>query len=204
MTAAERRPQLIRAAISLMTREGVQAGTTRAIAAELGVAQATVHYVYGGKDDLYRDVIGQLADDLMGRVSAALPPPGTDFRTAVRTMARTLWDVLAEDIGSQQLMLEMTVIALRMPALRAAIEDNLRRMDRFTLDMLARAAERAGVEPARPLPEVARLFVAGYDGLVLHRLSRPDDESDQRCLDALIDTVCELVETGRPAGARTR
>ncbi|MYT21362.1 TetR family transcriptional regulator, partial [Streptomyces sp. SID7760] len=37
VSAAERRPQLIKAAIDLMTREGVAAGSTRAIAAELGV-----------------------------------------------------------------------------------------------------------------------------------------------------------------------
>ncbi len=52
VSAAERRPQLIKAAIDLMTREGVAAGSTRAIAAELGVAQATVHYTFGTKEDL--------------------------------------------------------------------------------------------------------------------------------------------------------
>ncbi|NED37805.1 helix-turn-helix transcriptional regulator [Streptomyces sp. SID8499] len=53
VSAAERRPQLIKAAIDLMMREGVAAGSTRAIAAELGVAQATVHYTFGAKEELY-------------------------------------------------------------------------------------------------------------------------------------------------------
>ncbi|NUP01767.1 MAG: TetR family transcriptional regulator, partial [Nonomuraea sp.] len=44
VSAAERRPQLIRAAIAVMRRDGVAAASTRAIAAELGIAQATVHY----------------------------------------------------------------------------------------------------------------------------------------------------------------
>lgn len=47
---AERRPQLIKAAIDFMTREGVAAGSTRAIAAELGGAQATVHYTFGSRN----------------------------------------------------------------------------------------------------------------------------------------------------------
>lgn len=57
--AAERRPQLIRAAIDYMAREGVAAGSTRAIAAELGVAHATVHYTFGTKEGLYRAVGGE-------------------------------------------------------------------------------------------------------------------------------------------------
>jgi AcrR family transcriptional regulator len=39
-------------AIDLMTREGVAAGSTRAIATELGAAQATVHYTFGTKAEL--------------------------------------------------------------------------------------------------------------------------------------------------------
>ncbi|MEU9823255.1 TetR/AcrR family transcriptional regulator [Pseudonocardia alni] len=199
VTAAERRPQLIRAAIDLMSRDGAQAGSTRAIAAELGVAQATVHYVYGSKDELYRDVIARLTDDLLDRVSAVLPPHGTDLRTSVRTMTATLWDAITDSLPAQQLMLELTVLSLRSPVLGAAVAENLGRIDELSRDLLAGAAERAGVVPAAPIDEVARLFVAGYDGLVLHRLSRPDDVTDHRILDALADTVCALVEHGSPA-----
>lgn len=72
--AAERRPQLIQAAIDLMAREGIAAGSTRAIAAELGVAQATVHYTFGTKKDLYRAVVEQLTAEFIGQVRASAPP----------------------------------------------------------------------------------------------------------------------------------
>lgn len=68
VSAAERRPQLIKAAIDFMTREGVAAGSTRAIAAELGVAQATVHYTFGTKEGLYLAVMEQLTQDLVAQV----------------------------------------------------------------------------------------------------------------------------------------
>lgn len=90
VSVAEPRPQLIKAAIDLMTREGVAAGNTRAIAAELGVAQATVHYTFGTKEDLYRAVMEQLTHDLIAQVQRAahadagnfmgLPDSGPDLR----------------------------------------------------------------------------------------------------------------------------
>jgi len=55
----------------------IAAASTRAIAAELGVAQATVHYTFGTKEDLYRAVMEQLTHDLVGQVAKWAP---TDFR----------------------------------------------------------------------------------------------------------------------------
>lgn len=85
--AAERRPQLIKAAITFMTREEVAAGSTRAIAAELGVAQATVRYTFGTKEGLYRAVMEQLTQDLIAQVEAA-EPTGQQLAQPAETIAR--------------------------------------------------------------------------------------------------------------------
>ncbi|MGW2522407.1 TetR/AcrR family transcriptional regulator [Streptomyces sp. NPDC001617] len=90
VSAAERRPQLIKAAIDLMTREGVAAGSTRAIAAELGVAQATVHYTFGTKEDLYRAVMEQLTHDPVGQV-AKWAPTDSGFEETAASLAAALW-----------------------------------------------------------------------------------------------------------------
>ena len=50
--AAQHRSAIVNAAIRLMAREGVAAASTRRIAAEAGVAQATIHYVFGSKTEL--------------------------------------------------------------------------------------------------------------------------------------------------------
>lgn len=84
VSAAERRPQLIKAAIDFMTREGVAAGSTRAIAAELGVAQATVHYTFGTKEGLYLAVMEQLTEDLVAQVERAAPADGGSRRRRAR------------------------------------------------------------------------------------------------------------------------
>jgi AcrR family transcriptional regulator len=77
------------AAIDLMTREGVAAGSTHAIAAELGVAQATVHYTFGSKEDLYRAVIEQLTHDLISQVERTTPADA-GFEETVAALAVAL------------------------------------------------------------------------------------------------------------------
>lgn len=84
--AARRRPQLIKTAIALMTREGVAVGSTRAIAAELGVAQATVRYTFGTKEDLYRAVMDQLIADMIAQVEGAAPQEA-DFGETIAALA---------------------------------------------------------------------------------------------------------------------
>lgn len=182
-----------------MTREGVQAGTTRAIAAELGVAQATLHYVYGAKEELYRAVIEQLTNDVMSRIRDAVPPPGTDFGVAVAELADVLWQTVVEQPGTHQLLFELHIFGLRAPSLRAALDEHQRAVDTFTREILEEAATRAGIVIAHPAEELARFFLAGFEGLVLHRLSRPDDEADRRCLDALVAAACDLAIDGTVA-----
>ena len=52
----ERRAQLVRAALVVATRDGFEAATVRAIAAEAGVSLGVVHYCFEDKDELLREV----------------------------------------------------------------------------------------------------------------------------------------------------
>jgi AcrR family transcriptional regulator len=199
MSAAERRPHLIRAAIEVMKRDGVAGATTRAIAAETGIAQAMVHYLYGAKDELYKAVIEQLTADVRERSRRRLGAmaPDSDFRTAVETFAADLWASVNEDPGIHRLLTELYVVGLRWDSLRDAIADYQRDLDAAVEAVFQSAAERTGTTTARPIHEVARFFFAGFDGLVLHRLARPDDEADQRSIEALVEATVALAE-GRP------
>jgi AcrR family transcriptional regulator len=195
VSVAERRPQLIRATIHVMTRDGVAAASTRAIAAELGVAQATVHYVYGSKVELYRAVIEQLTADVVAALAQDGPAPvDADFRTAVAAYASGLWRTVVEQSEVHQLLTELFVLGLRSPSLRTTIADYQRQLDAAFEDKLRTTAERAAVTPARPIEEVARFFFAGLDGLILHRLARQDDEADERSLADLVDATTALAE----------
>ena len=191
VSAAERRPQLIKAAIDLMTREGVAAGSTRAIAAELGVAQATVHYTFGTKEDLYRAVMEQLTHDLIAQVEGAAQADA-GFEETVAAFAVALWRTVREQPTTHQLLTELSMFALRTPRLQEALEGHYGEVTTVTTKLVTEVAERTGQELAQPAETLARFFLAGFDGLSSQHLSLPDEEAELACLQALVSAVVAL------------
>lgn len=191
VSAAQRRPQLIKAAIELMAREGVAAGSTRAIAAELGVAQATVHYTFGTKEDLYRAVIQHLTQEMESQVRQAAPVDA-GFEETVGVLACALWRTVRDQSSSFQLLNELTMFALRSPHLRETCETHNLGVLNMTSELVSDTAERTGRQLAQPAKTVARFFLAGFDGLALQHLTRPDDEEELSCLQALISATLAL------------
>jgi AcrR family transcriptional regulator len=191
VSAAERRPQLINAAIDLMTREGVAAGSTRAIAAELGVAQATVHYTFGTKADLYQAVMEHLTDDLIAQVERAAPEDA-GFEEAIIALAGASWRTVRADVTRYRLLTELSMLALRTPGLNEAYQGYYRGVSEVTTRLVAEAAARTGYELAQPAEAVARFFLAGFDGLTLQCLYAPDDFPDDIGLRALVSATIAL------------
>ncbi|MFE1985143.1 TetR/AcrR family transcriptional regulator [Streptomyces mirabilis] len=189
--AAERRPQLIKAAIAFMAREGVTAGSTRAIAAELGVAQATVHYIFGTKEGLYHAVMEQLTQDLIAQVERAAPTDA-GFEQTVGALAAALWHTVREQPASHQLLTELSHFALRTPALNEALESHYRRVTEVTARLVSEAAERTGQPLAQPAETIARFFLAGFDGLTMQHLALPDEEAEHTCLQAFVSAVVAM------------
>ncbi|TXS49820.1 TetR/AcrR family transcriptional regulator [Streptomyces sp. uw30] len=193
VSVAERRPQLINAAIALMAREGIAAGSTRAIAAELGVAQATVHYTFGTKEDLYRAVVERLTQDLVSQVEAAAPADA-GFEETLAALAGALWRTVREQPASHQLLSELTMFALRTPSLRETLQSQYREVTDVTAKLVTEAAERTGHRLVQPASVIARFFLAGFDGLVLQHLTLPDEEAELPSLQALVGSVMALAD----------
>ncbi|GAB2833331.1 hypothetical protein GCM10022221_35260 [Actinocorallia aurea] len=190
---AERRPQLVRAAIDLMAREGVAAGSTRAIAAELGVAQGTVHYAFGTKKDLYRAVIQQLTADLVDRVRAAAPGRGP-FADQVRALVAALWDGVLEDDACNALLDEFQTLAARDPDLQDIVQAHQHEIEGIAASMLTDIAEADGIALALPAGDAAALFLSSFFGLLSrHRLlTRAGEDPAPQTL-ALIDSLVTAI-----------
>jgi AcrR family transcriptional regulator len=191
VSAAERRPQLIKAAIDLMTREGVAAGSTRAIAAELGVAQATVHYTFGTKEDLYRAVMEQVTDNLVAQVERAAPTDAS-FEETVVTLTEAFWRTVIEQPEAHQLLTELNLLALRTPHLKEALHSHYTQVLAVTAKLIRETAERTGHQLAQPAETIARFFLAGFDGLTMQHLALPDEEAERVCLGALISALLAM------------
>ncbi|MFE6050221.1 TetR/AcrR family transcriptional regulator [Kitasatospora sp. NPDC056446] len=200
--ASERRPQLVQAAIDLMTREGVAAGSTRAIAAELGVAQATVHYTFGTKKDLYRAVVEQVSAQFIGQVRAVSPGDGP-FGEQVRTLVHALWDAATGEDGRCVLLSEFSALAMRDPDVQEIMLGLQRAIEGTATEMLTALAAAHGLALAVPATEIAVHFLSGFDGLTARYLAlrapggRPDADT-LRALDLLVATTVGLC-LGEPA-----
>ncbi|MFJ9769923.1 TetR/AcrR family transcriptional regulator [Kitasatospora sp. NPDC101157] len=194
--ASERRPQLVRAAIDLMTREGVAAASTRAIAAELGVAQATVHYTFGTKKDLYRAVVEEVAAQFIGQVRAASPGDGP-FGEQVRTLVHALWDAATGEDGRCVLLSEFETLAMRDPDVREIMLGLQRAIEGTATEMISALATAHGLTLASPAGRIAVHFLSGFDGLTARHLilrhpgERPDPETLE-ALDVLVATTVGL------------
>ncbi|MED7950192.1 MULTISPECIES: TetR/AcrR family transcriptional regulator [unclassified Streptomyces] len=200
--ASERRPQLIQAAIDLMAREGIAAGSTRAIAAELGVAQATVHYTFGTKKDLYRSVVEELTAEFIHQVRAASPGDGS-FGEQVRTMVYALWESAVAEGGRCALITEFTALSLRDPDLQEIMRAVQHEIESTAAELLTALAEAHGQTLAVPADEIAVLFLVGFNGLtdrymVLRRAGERPDAVALHTLDLLIATTIGLC-LGAPA-----
>jgi len=73
------RERLMRAAVSIVAREGLAAATTAAIASEAGVAEGTLYRHFESKDDLliaaYRQIKTEMFVNVVDAVDTTLPPP---------------------------------------------------------------------------------------------------------------------------------
>ncbi|WP_445397214.1 TetR/AcrR family transcriptional regulator [Streptomyces sp. LE64] len=202
VTAAERRPQLIAAAIELMAREGVAAGSTRAIAAELGVAQATVHYTFGTKADLYRAVLESLSAELIDGAQRGVAA-ANGLEEALRATADAFWADLGDRPELHLVWFELVAFSLRTPELRDVVERHYRYMTRIATDALTETGSRTGRGYAVPAEELADFLVTGLDGVCMGYLLRGETEPSpqtRRILDQVVRATLALADA-RPAPA---
>jgi AcrR family transcriptional regulator len=186
--AAEHRSAIVAATVRLMVREGVAAASTRRIAAEAGVAQATIHYVFGTKTELYRSVIEAVTSNLVRAIEAGLAPH-PHWTEDVAVASRAVWEIVEADASTALLLVELTVYALRDPDLRDLTNGLYDSYHRLAENAVRVLAERSGSELRLPVDDVGRLVVAGLNGLVLGFLVDGDRERSLRDLDNLVESL---------------
>jgi AcrR family transcriptional regulator len=81
--AGDRRAQIIDATMRLIARDGVAALSTRKIAHEAAISLATLHYLFGGKDDLLLAVLDAATSRMIGALVMVDVHPGRGLRAAV-------------------------------------------------------------------------------------------------------------------------
>lgn len=152
---AQRRTDLVEAALRVMRREGASTMTTRAVAAEADVPHGSVHYAFSGKAPLLQAVMAadtNSAAQLFTTVAAEGGSPAEVLDRAFRGYI----DRLVADPETELVMQELTLMGARDPALTPLVADwnaayriNLARL----LDELATRHARTWDAPVRVIVE---------------------------------------------------
>jgi AcrR family transcriptional regulator len=95
------RERLLQAAIELADASGLESLTMRRLAQELGVEAMTLYYYVANKDDILRGI----ADMVVGEID--LPQPAADWRTAIRRMALSAYEILTRHPWAASLVLSV-------------------------------------------------------------------------------------------------
>lgn len=194
LDAATRRPQLIAAARAAFARDGVSRSSLRAVAAEADVPLGTLQHVFPTKEQLLRavveDVVEEIADVLAGTADAE-----HGLAHAIRTGVTGFWQTLVAGRRDLQVMqYELTLHALRTPGYDDLARRQYARYTEVVADWCARAA--GADTPPRVTPDrLARLMVAGVDGLILQYASDPDPARAEADVDLLIEALVAVATT---------
>jgi len=185
---AERRDQLVHAALAVASREGIEAATVRAVAAEAGVSLGVVHYCFEDKDELLREVGKAITSQNVERIEFSMSEQ-TDIRIALGAAIGGVWDAIRENRGAQLLSFELTTSSLRNPELRGVASVQLEHDSEVAVQVLTQAAAVAGVGWTVPVDALARLCVTAINGVAFAWLVDGDDEAANATLASFADHI---------------
>ncbi|MFF3757191.1 TetR/AcrR family transcriptional regulator [Streptomyces sp. NPDC002185] len=192
MPSAERRRQLVEAAIRAMTRDGVARTTTRSICAEAGVSLSVFHYCFDSKQALLEAAIESITGNYVARVRNAVVP-GATLRETVRGALQTYWDHVTAHPGEHMLTYDLTQYALREPGFEHLARAQYEQYVASATVLL----EQVGVrdrEPLVPVEVLARYLAAAIDGLTLQFLVLRDPKAAADHLDLTAHQFVGLIE----------
>jgi AcrR family transcriptional regulator len=157
LTFDDRRTAILDAARHEFARKGYRGAGTAGIAARCGCSEPMLYKHFASKQELFAAVLRHTGALMGQKVQALLDETGDSVTTA-------LVDV-AELAATDELVVE--VMRLRMlaaslvdePAVREALEDNLRFMRARVVAILTRARDRGEVRPDLDLEHVTWLWV---------------------------------------------
>jgi AcrR family transcriptional regulator len=189
----ERRTQIIEATVRVLARDGIAGTTTRKIAAEAEVNQATLRYYFGSKDDLLLAVLQEMMNITREIVQTGIATGG-ELREVIAESIKVFWTHVEEAPELQIMQYELTLYALRNPESAWLAKQQYAGYSALVETLFQQHFTLADKTCAIPFAELARFVIGGLDGLILQFISDRDIARARRDLDHLIRAVIALAE----------
>ncbi|MEU9449842.1 TetR family transcriptional regulator C-terminal domain-containing protein [Streptomyces sp. NPDC048277] len=169
LSVAERREELLRAAIEQIEARGVAAVRIADVASALGVSNALVLYHFSTKEKLVAAAFARAAEDDLAHLGKLL---GRRTSAARRLRSAVRWYAPTGQAKGWRLWIEGWAVALREPALRDVTRDLDQRWKAAIAEVIAEGV--AAGEFRCPDPTAAALrLTALLDGLAVQLTSYP-------------------------------
>lgn len=187
--SALRKKQAVAAARVVLMRDGVARTSMRTVASEAEIPLGTLQYVFPTKHGLLQAVIEDVVEEIAD-VLRASAETDAGLEHAIRQGMRNFWETLVVEHRDLQLMqYELVTHALRSPELESLSRWQYERYVEVVADWCREAANRAHETSPVPVERLARVVIAGIDGLILQQVIKPDTERSAADLEMLIDMV---------------
>ncbi len=188
---AQRRRDLVAAALRVIGTSGLAGASTRAIVAEAGMSLASFHYAFSSRDEL----LDLLVKDVLGREEKAVLPEvlaGKSLRELLEEGLMGYLDHLRTDPLREQAMLELTQLAVR--SRQPLAHEQYEEYSRIAMGALELAARETAQHWIPRIDTVARLLVSVTDGLTIGWLVDRDDAAAEATVRAAAAALASLAE----------
>jgi AcrR family transcriptional regulator len=195
ISAEQRRNDLVRAAIDVMSAEGLERATTRRIAEYAGASQASFHYAFRDKTELLTAVVDEVIDRWEAHLREELAPSRGVAET-IRDSFRVSMDHVFDDDSYQLMQFELTLHCRRTPGLEPLA---VRMYDRYlavAVDVLDRACAADGRTITVGTEALARFVIAVNEGIILRYETTRDRDVAEADLDIAVGAALGLAGAG--------
>jgi AcrR family transcriptional regulator len=147
---------------------------------------ASFHYAFASREELLRELVRRVVGRELSSAMAGWQPED-GLAACLRAAAAGYLEHLEREPGQEQLLLELTLLAVRRPDLRSIAGDQYRAYLDAATQLLEQAAEATGSRWRRPLPELARLLITLVDGATTTWLVDRDTAATRAVFEAAVD-----------------
>ncbi|KOV72605.1 TetR family transcriptional regulator [Streptomyces sp. NRRL WC-3723] len=195
MSVAERREELLRAAIEQIEARGVAAVRIADVAAALGVSNALVLYHFSTKEKLVAAAFTYAAEDDLARLRKLLGRRTTALR---RLRAAVRWYAPTGQAKGWRLWIEGWAVSLREPALRKVTRELDEQWKAAIAGVIAEGVAAGEFACADPTGTALRL-TALLDGLAVQLTSYPGAVPRSRAQEWVDDALARELSLEREA-----
>ncbi|MEV5148763.1 TetR family transcriptional regulator C-terminal domain-containing protein [Streptomyces sp. NPDC052727] len=195
LSVAERREELLRAAIGQIEARGVAAVRIADVAAALGVSNALVLYHFSTKEKLVAAAFTYAAEDDLARLRKLLGRRTTALR---RLRAAVRWYAPTGQAKGWRLWIEGWAVSLREPALREVTRELDKQWKAAIADVIAEGVAAGEFACADPAGTALRL-TALLDGLAVQLTSYPGAVPRSRAQEWVDDALARELSLEREA-----